>query len=164
VFIHTEPRNATRQSSSSVSAPFPLLPSLSSTLFFSKACSHTDTTAVSQTFPYQSLPHSFHRDGGGTPSLISITSLLLPFPSSRDEKAVTVSLLESALTNCDSCKFFKIRSYANSGAPLPLSSLFLLPAPRAFHNSLSFQSYFSLRELCELCPCELCVNSGLCLD
>ena len=71
--------------------------------------------------------------------MISITSLLLPFPSSRDEKAVTVSLLESALTNCDSCKFFKIRSYANSGVPLPLSSLFLLPAPRAFHNSFPFK-------------------------
>src|SRR5713101_6181490 len=37
----------------------------------------------------------------------------LPFPSSRDEKLVTATPLDSALTNGDACKSFKIRSYPN---------------------------------------------------
>jgi hypothetical protein len=60
---------ATHQLRSSGTALIPHLPSPSTTLFFSRPCSHACTTATSQPFPYQSLPHSFHRNGGGAPSV-----------------------------------------------------------------------------------------------
>ena len=49
------------------------------------------------------------------PSPCVPTSLLpyLPFPSSRDEKLVTATRLDSALTNRDVRKSFRIRSYEN---------------------------------------------------
>ncbi len=59
---------ATHQSRSSLPSPFPFLPSLHSSLFFSKDCALFSATAASQPFAYQSLPHSFHHDGGCTPS------------------------------------------------------------------------------------------------
>jgi hypothetical protein len=133
VFVHTEFRKVTPQFASPVSASFPLLPSTSSTLFFSKTCSHTDTTATSQTFAYQSLPHCFHRDGGGTPS-----THLLPYLSpSRDEKPVTVTLLESALTNRDARNSFRICSYTNCRVTSFKPNIFLFPPPAVVFLSLN---------------------------
>jgi hypothetical protein len=43
----------------------------------------------------------------------SILSTSLSYPPSRDEKPVTATPLDSALTNCDACKSFRIRSYAS---------------------------------------------------
>src|SRR5947209_13391114 len=56
----------------------------------------------------------------------------LPFPSSRDEKRVTATPLDSALTNCDVCKSFRIYSYVNKGVALRIS-LKKSPSP-AFHS------------------------------
>ncbi len=52
---------------------------------------------------------------GGHPSRSFLASLLihLAFPSSRDEKPVTATPLDSALTNRDAGKSFRIRSYVN---------------------------------------------------
>ena len=55
---------ATRKSRPSLLEPLPFLPSSQSRLFFSEACALFSVTAVSQPFIYQSLRHSFHRDGG----------------------------------------------------------------------------------------------------
>jgi hypothetical protein len=68
VFAYPKPRSATHQSQPSLPAPSPFLPSLHSSLFFSEDCALFSATAVSQPFAYQSFPHSFHRDGGCTPS------------------------------------------------------------------------------------------------
>src|ERR1700687_2469678 len=46
---------------------YPFLPSSHSGPFFSMSCTLFSATAVSQPFAYQSLPHSFHRNGGCTP-------------------------------------------------------------------------------------------------
>ena len=59
---------ATRKSRPALPAPLPLLPSSHSSLFFSEVCSLFSVTAVSQPFVYQSLRHSFRRDGGSHPS------------------------------------------------------------------------------------------------
>ncbi len=48
-----------------------------------------------------------------SPSMLACFLPCLPFPSSRDEKFVTATPLDSALTNCDVGKSFRIRSYAN---------------------------------------------------
>src|SRR5260370_41545761 len=53
----------------------------------------------------------------------------------RDEKTVTASSLESALTNCDTRNPSRIRSYENCRVSLSLSSLFLLFAKRVIRNS-----------------------------
>src|SRR5712692_12035471 len=58
---------ATHQSRSSLTAPSPFLPSSHSSLFFSGNCALFFTTAVSQPFAYQTLPHSFHHNRGCTP-------------------------------------------------------------------------------------------------
>src|SRR5260370_26702888 len=66
---------------------------------------------------------------------------LLP---SLDEKPVTATLLESALTNCDARNSFRIRSYENcrvSPAFFSLSALFL---PRANGNSFPFKGISTL--------------------
>ena len=82
VFVYTEPRSATRKSRPvypagpelrreprrALPAPLPFLLSSHSSLFFSEGCSLFSVTAVSQLFVYQSLRHSFHRDGGAHPS------------------------------------------------------------------------------------------------
>ncbi len=45
------------------------------------------------------------------PSILASFLPYLPCPSSRDEKLVTATPLHSALTKCDACKSFRIRSY-----------------------------------------------------
>src|SRR5690348_5446162 len=54
------------------------------------------------------------------------TSLLPYFPlcSSRDEKPVTATPLDSALTKCDARKSFRIRSYANCRVSPAFFSIF----------------------------------------
>ncbi len=47
------------------------------------------------------------------PSILASFLPCLPFLSSRDEKFVTATPLDSAHTNCDVCKSFRIRSYVN---------------------------------------------------
>ena len=92
---------------------------------------------------------------------------LLP---SRDENPVTATLLESALTNCDARKSFRMCFYVNCRVSPALCSLFSLFSPRTSHNSFPFNGIrtlskdtrvyglpFLLRELCALC--DLCVSS-----
>jgi hypothetical protein len=80
VLVYTEPRSAftvypkPRGEPRSVdgqprprTVPFPFLPSSHPSLFFSSDCTLSSTTAISQPFANQSLPHTFHRDGGYTP-------------------------------------------------------------------------------------------------
>jgi len=57
---------ATCKSRPALLAPLSFLPFAHSSLFFSEVCSLFFATAVSQPFAYQSLRHSFHRDGGCT--------------------------------------------------------------------------------------------------
>src|SRR6266404_1216007 len=59
---------ATHKSWPALPAPLPFTLSSRSSLFFSEACALFSVTAVSQPFVYQSLRHSFHRDGGSHPS------------------------------------------------------------------------------------------------
>ena len=85
VFVYTELRSATRKSR----VPLPFLPSSHSNLFFSEACALFSVTAVSQPLVYQSLRHSFHRDGGSHPSSQELCAIFasccspLPVPKSR---------------------------------------------------------------------------------
>ncbi len=58
--------------------------------------------------PAPSLPLSYL-----SPCWVASLPLYLAFPSSRDEKLVTAAPLDSALTNRDICKSFRIRSYEN---------------------------------------------------
>src|SRR5260370_6394137 len=76
------------QSRFALPALFSLLSSPRSSLFFSEDCALFSAMPPSQFFSYQSLPHCLDRDGGCTPP-----------PPSRDEKPVTASPLDSALTN-----------------------------------------------------------------
>src|SRR5712692_241305 len=69
VFADREPRP-------SLPASFRFLRSSSSSLFFSGDCALFPATAVSQTFYYQFLAHSFHRHGGCTPSFASFFPVL----------------------------------------------------------------------------------------
>src|SRR5947209_3425827 len=65
------------------------------------------------------------------PAVLQNSQLLvhLPFPSSRDEKLVTETPLDSALTNADVCKSFRIRSYANCRVSPALFSQSLISDP-----------------------------------
>src|SRR6267142_119659 len=80
---------ATRKSRPALPAPLPFLPSSHSSLFFSEVCSLFSVTALSQPFVYQSLRHSFHRDGGSHPSSQELCAIFasccspLPVPKSR---------------------------------------------------------------------------------
>src|SRR5712664_3713884 len=80
---------ATRKSRPALPAPLPFTLSFHSSLFFSEVCSLFSVTAVSQPFVYQSLRHSFHRDGGSHPSSQELCALFasccspLPVPKSR---------------------------------------------------------------------------------
>ncbi len=69
VFADREPRP-------SLPASFRFLRSSSSSLFFSGDCALFPATAVSQTFYYPFLAHSFHRHGGCTPSFASFFPVL----------------------------------------------------------------------------------------
>jgi len=70
-------------------APLPFLLSSHSNLFFSELCALFSVTAVSQLFVYQSLRHSFHRDGGSHPSSQELCAIFasccspLPVPPSK---------------------------------------------------------------------------------
>src|SRR5712692_2644404 len=48
--------------------PYALFPCPPYPPVFSNTCRLSYTTAISQPFAYQSLPHCFHRDGGCTPA------------------------------------------------------------------------------------------------
>ena len=80
---------ATRKSRPALPAPLPFPLSSHSSLFFSEVCSLFFVTAVSQPFVYQSLRHSFHRDGGSHPSSQKLCAIFapcyspLPVPKSR---------------------------------------------------------------------------------
>src|SRR6266850_5781609 len=80
---------ATRKSQPSLVAPLPFRLSSHSTLFFSEVCALFSVTAVSQPFVYQSLRHSFHRDGGSHPSSKELCAVFafccspLPVPKPR---------------------------------------------------------------------------------
>jgi hypothetical protein len=64
MFVHTEPRSVAHQSRSSLHTPLASLSPSDSSPFFSADCALLHTTAVSQPFVYQSLPHSFYHDEG----------------------------------------------------------------------------------------------------
>src|SRR6266404_6159569 len=66
---------ATHKSRPALPAPLPFTLSSRSSLFFSEVCSLFSVTTVSQPFVYQSLRHSFHRDGACT--LCSIIQLFV---------------------------------------------------------------------------------------
>jgi len=89
VFACTEPRSATRKSRPALPTPLPFPPSSHSSLFLSEACALFSVTAVSQPFVYQSLRHSFHRDGGAHPSSQKLCAIFvscsspLPVPKPR---------------------------------------------------------------------------------
>ena len=64
-------------------------------------------------------------------------------PSSRDEKPVTVTLLESALTNRDTRKSFRMRFYENCRVSPAFCSFSALFSPGAFHNSFPFNGIYT---------------------
>src|SRR5712692_4414160 len=106
---------ATHQSRSSLTAPSPFLPSSHSSLFFSGDCALFFTTAVSQPFAYQSLPHSFRPDGECTPShtfFITLTSFVRHL---RHCKPFVFSLMRT-LPSSVSCKSFACHFLVPSGA------------------------------------------------
>jgi len=111
---------ATHQSRSSLPARSSFLPRSHSSLFFSEDCALFSATALSQPLAYQTLPHSFHRDGGCTPYC----------RRHRDEKPVTATPLESAFlprakprgTNRDARKPFRVRFYENCRVPMGSSA------------------------------------------
>src|SRR6266403_2598064 len=71
---------ATRKSRPARPTPLPFLLSSHSSLFFSEVCSLFSVTVVSQLFVYQSLRHSFHRDGVCTPCLTTQLFAHPPMP------------------------------------------------------------------------------------
>src|SRR6267378_1473288 len=91
---------ATRKSRPALPAPLPLLPSSHSSLFFSEVCSLFSVTAVSQPFVYQSLRHSFLRDGGAHPSSQELCAILAscssPVPVTKSLR--TIDLQKSIKT------------------------------------------------------------------
>src|SRR5260370_29139799 len=94
----------------------------------------------------------FKNHGGqGAPSLS-------PLPTrrpSRDEKPVTATPLDSALTNSDARNSFRMLSYENSRVSLALSSLFSLFAPRVFHNSFAIKRFRTLSKNSRVTPIPL---------
>ncbi len=122
---------ATRLSRTSPARLSPFLTSLHSTPFFSKDCELFFTTAASQPFAYQSLPHSFHRHGGGIPSLASSfpfsTLPVLPnsFACHRSEKA-TVKSNDSYTSKTAFRKSFHCHTSEIPLGPLSLLKLLLV--------------------------------------
>src|SRR6266851_7655473 len=95
---------ATHQSRSSLPARSSFLSCSHSSLFFSEDCALFSATALSQPLAYQTLPHSFHRDGGCTPYPHRHR---LPRSRRGDEKTVTAIPLERALPNGDARNPFR---------------------------------------------------------
>src|SRR5258708_6737316 len=77
--------------------------------------------------------------------LTSLPPYLL-FSSSRDEKLVTATPLESVLTNRDARNSFRIRFYEKCRVSPALSSLFSLLAQRVFHNSFAIMRFRALSQ------------------
>ena len=68
----------------------------------------------------------------------------LPFPSSRDEKLVTATPLDSALTNRDACKSFRICSYVNNGVALRIClSAELIAGLTEFESAVPINDFLS---------------------
>src|SRR5260370_2947902 len=87
-----------------------------------------------------------------SPHILASLLLYLRFRSSRDEKPVTASPLESALTNCDARNPFRIRFYENHRVSPATSSLFSLFAPRVIHKACAFQPLRTLSNNIRLDP------------
>ena len=98
VFVYTELRSATRKSR----VPLPFLPSSHSNLFFSEACALFSVTAVSQPLAYQTLRHSFHRDGGSHPSSQELCAIFASccslFPATNSVRINTCKSLSKQRT------------------------------------------------------------------
>jgi hypothetical protein len=162
---------ATHQSRTSLTAPSLFLPSSHSSLFFSGDCALFFTTAVSQPFAYQLLPHSFRHDGECTPShtfFITLTSFLRKIRYCKPFVFSLMPTLPSSVSHIP----FACHSYENAGVVVSLTkifseslevvaknlkfclhfvslsralcSLFALFAPRAFHNSFPFKGIRTL--------------------
>src|SRR6267142_2339358 len=87
---------ANQNSRPALPAPLPFLLSSHSSRFFSEGCSLFSVTAASQPFVYQSLRHSFHRNGGSHPSSQELCAI---FASCSSPPPVPPSRLAS-LTHC----------------------------------------------------------------
>src|SRR5207245_11736028 len=123
---------ATHQSRSSLPARSSFLPRSHSSLFFSEDCALFSATALSQPLAYQTLPHSFHPDGGCTPYHHRHR---LPRSRRGDEKTFTAIPLdlcafarflreESAFTNGDARNSFRFSFYENCRVALaPLTKI-----------------------------------------
>jgi len=110
VFVYTEPRSATHKSRPvypeprrALPAPLPFTPSSHSSLFFSEVCSLFSVTAISQPFVYQSLRHSFHRDGGSHPSSQELCAIFAsccsPFPVPKSRRPLPLRAPKSRRIN-----------------------------------------------------------------
>src|SRR5712664_497074 len=123
---------ATRKSRPALPASLPFTLSFHSSLFFSEVCSLFSVTAVSQPFVYQSLRHSFHRDGGSHPSSQELCALFascsspLPVPKSRRplhlpaRKPRRINTYEISRKCCNQrtyriAKLFRINTYKKHG-------------------------------------------------
>ena len=87
-----------------------------------------------------------------SPHILTSLLLYLRFRSSRDEKPVTASPLESALTNCDARNPFRIRFYENHRVSPATSSLFSLFAQRVIHKSCAFKRLRTLSKYSRVYP------------
>src|SRR5260370_6189051 len=87
-----------------------------------------------------------------SPHILTSLLLYLRFRSSRDEKPVTASPLESALTNCDARNPFRIRFYENHRVSPATSSLFSLFAQRVIHKSCAFKRLRTLSKNSRVYP------------
>src|SRR6266404_788399 len=98
---------ATRKSRPALPAPLPFTLSSHSSLFFSEVCSLFSVTAVSQPFVYQSLRHSFHRDGGSHPSSQELCAIFAsccsPLPVHKPRRPLPLRAPKSRRINtCES--------------------------------------------------------------
>src|SRR5260370_40934163 len=107
---------ATHQSRSSQPALISFPPRSHASLFFAEDYVPSSATGAPQPFVYQSLPHSFHRDGGCTPSLLSSK---LGSPDLRPLQPV--SELFPVFSN--SCALFCIFLHSRTAPPFDFQSL-----------------------------------------
>src|SRR5882672_3109570 len=131
-FVLFSPVFATRKSRPALPASLPFTLSFHSSLFFSEVCSLFSVTAVSQPFVYQSLRHSFHRDGGSHPSSQELCALFasccspLPAPKPRRPlplrapKSRRINTYEISRKCCKQItyrisKFFRCNTYKKQG-------------------------------------------------
>src|SRR6266851_1920026 len=139
---------ATHQSRSSLPARSSFLSCSHSSLFFSEDCALFSATALSQPLAYQTLPHSFHRDGGCTPYPHRHR---LPRSRRGDEKTFPATHLESVLTNGDARNSFRFRFYENAGVVVSLAKIFSERLEVLAKNLKLYLKFVSLsRTLCSL--------------